>query len=298
MAKPSDIRLDVGFYRNLKTQKLIRALGSEGIIALQKLWIYAAEYHQDGDLTGVDDDDIDTICEWPPAHRVVTRFREDLIRLGWINSDGVTLRDWSVHQAWIVGAPARSVAARTGAAARHAGGPQRTASGSPAKGGRVASGKQKSAMPPSPPTPSLPNPPPPTDEQPVGGSSRWPQTSEVLRTRFGVATDSLLASCLSMLPESLADDDCAWNLPEIAKGILTGRLACAAMAKAHTTAGTTKTGGYVHHEPPQDPQCAGCGGIGAPEGHWAEYQTAPMCNPCFGAFDRKRGADAETKGSE
>ena len=133
---------------------------------------------------------------------------------------------------------------------------------------------------------------------PEGGLSRWALTAEVLRGQFGVKSDGLLDQCFSILPDGLADDDCARNLPEVAKGILTGRLACAAMAKAHTTAGTTKTGGYVHHEPPQDPQCAGCGGIGAPEGHWAEYQTAPMCNPCFGAFDRKRGADAETKGSE
>lgn len=113
MAKPSDIRLDTGFFRNLKTRKLIRRLGSDGVLALVRLWIYAAEYHDDGDVSSLSDDDVCDVCGWDSGGLL-----GDLKGLGWVTESG-HLHDWFDHQPWIVAAPARREQARKAARARY-----------------------------------------------------------------------------------------------------------------------------------------------------------------------------------
>ena len=51
----SDYRIKIGFFRHYKTRKLEKCLGETGVLALLKLWEYAAEFRPDGDLSGMSD---------------------------------------------------------------------------------------------------------------------------------------------------------------------------------------------------------------------------------------------------
>lgn len=59
----TDIRLSVDFFRNIKVRKLKRALGAEGVLSLQALWLFCAENTPDGNL-GKYSGDIEFIVEW------------------------------------------------------------------------------------------------------------------------------------------------------------------------------------------------------------------------------------------
>ena len=60
----TDIRIDGEFLDHPKTQKLIRRLGLEGLFSLQALWIWCAKNRPDGDLSGMDDEDIAIAARW------------------------------------------------------------------------------------------------------------------------------------------------------------------------------------------------------------------------------------------
>ncbi|MBK7542482.1 MAG: hypothetical protein IPI57_12020 [Candidatus Competibacteraceae bacterium] len=60
----TDIRIDVGFLDHWKTDLLVCACGAEGIIALMRLWIFAAQNKPDGRLVGVKDEMIERIAKW------------------------------------------------------------------------------------------------------------------------------------------------------------------------------------------------------------------------------------------
>jgi hypothetical protein len=54
-----DFRIRIGFFRHHKALKLVRRLGLEGLVALLRLWAYAAEFHTNGDLAGMTAEDIE-----------------------------------------------------------------------------------------------------------------------------------------------------------------------------------------------------------------------------------------------
>ena len=61
----SDIRLSVGFFDHPKIIKLERQLGLEGVTALLRLWLWAAQNRPSGILSGMDGEDIES----PPDGR-------------------------------------------------------------------------------------------------------------------------------------------------------------------------------------------------------------------------------------
>ena len=104
----SDFRLAVGFSRHHKTRKLKRALGAEGVLSLIWLWEYAAAERPDGDLSRLDDDDIELAADWdgePGAFVAAIR------SIGFLDV-GNLLHDWQEHNAWASNADARSDKAR------------------------------------------------------------------------------------------------------------------------------------------------------------------------------------------
>ena len=107
----SDIRLSLGFYRNPKTKKLIKRLGLEGIVALQLLWIWCAENRPDGDLSGMDDEDIELAADWNGEESALV---ETLADLRWIDKTetGYVLHGWAERNPWAAEADNRSDKAR------------------------------------------------------------------------------------------------------------------------------------------------------------------------------------------
>ena len=115
----SDIRLQTSWYSNLKRKKLQRRLGGDGVAAFIDLLIYAGVNNPDGDLTPFTDEDIEAAAQWTgPAGEFIAT----LVDLNFL--DGETglyrIHQWHEHNAYAVGAEARSAQSAYGAACRDA----------------------------------------------------------------------------------------------------------------------------------------------------------------------------------
>lgn len=102
----SDYRIKIGFFRHHKTRKLERRLGEAGVMALLRLWEYAAEFRSDGELSGMNDEDIALAAGW----RGDGDFVSTLIEIGWVDKepDCLSLHDWLEHNPWVADAEERS----------------------------------------------------------------------------------------------------------------------------------------------------------------------------------------------
>lgn len=114
----TDIRVDVGFLDHWKTDTLIVECGAEGVLALMRLWIFAAQNKPDGRLTGIQTHTIERVAKWrgePGALlRVLTetRFIEQ-------DQEGIwLLHDWVRHNPYAASAEWRHERAKKANAAR------------------------------------------------------------------------------------------------------------------------------------------------------------------------------------
>ena len=108
----TDIRLNTGFYRNLKTLKLQKRLGFAGIISLQKLWLWTAENCPNGILDGVDTECLVLLAEWDGDEN---EFVDTLLDLKWLGKDQngcYSLHDWEERNPWASDADSRADKAR------------------------------------------------------------------------------------------------------------------------------------------------------------------------------------------
>lgn len=106
----SDIRLSVGFWQHPKTKKTARRLGLEGVRSLQVLWAWAAVNRPDGNLFGMDWEDIELAADWQGEER---KFFDVCLGM-WVDEspDGYVLHDWQEHNPWVAEADDRSDKAR------------------------------------------------------------------------------------------------------------------------------------------------------------------------------------------
>lgn len=117
-----DIRISVEFWTHPKTVKLERRLGIEGPKHLQMLWSWVAKNKPDGDLTGMDDEDIEIAASWQGDEGL---FIKTLIDLKWIDSRSInessndrstneiySIHDWQDRNPWAANADERSNKAR------------------------------------------------------------------------------------------------------------------------------------------------------------------------------------------
>jgi hypothetical protein len=114
----TDIRLKTTFFRHPKTIKLIRRLGLEGIISIQKLWFWVAENKPDGLMQG-GPEDIEIAAEWNGEANV---FYDCLIDIRFLikhDDETIELRNWKKHNPWAAGAQERSLKAKKAACAKH-----------------------------------------------------------------------------------------------------------------------------------------------------------------------------------
>lgn len=94
----TDIRVDVGFLDHWKTDTLISELGESAVLALMRIWIFAAQNKPDGMLTGIQESTIARIAKWRGEPGSLTNL---LVELRFIEKDesGVLmLRDWEERQ--------------------------------------------------------------------------------------------------------------------------------------------------------------------------------------------------------
>ncbi|RLA93087.1 MAG: hypothetical protein DRG83_21535, partial [Deltaproteobacteria bacterium] len=114
-----DIRIAVSFFDHPKTVKLKRTLGWEGIICLQRLWCFAAQYKPSGLLDNMDEADIEIAARWEGKEG---EFIAALIKLRWLdyNDEDSTysLHDWAEHNPYCFHAEERSRIAKKAAEAR------------------------------------------------------------------------------------------------------------------------------------------------------------------------------------
>jgi len=112
----ADFRVDVGFFRHVKTKKLKRMLGIEGVMLLQMLWAYAAENKHDGEhIYSIED--IELAVDWDGENGA---FGISLEEIGFIDrvENGYVLHEWEDHNGFAATANTRSEKARVAANAR------------------------------------------------------------------------------------------------------------------------------------------------------------------------------------
>lgn len=113
----ADFRIDTGFFRHVKTKKLRRILGLDGVFALQALWAYAAE-NKHGCEKVYTDEDIEIVTDWESNGG--PGIAETLAAVGYLNEvpGGYKLHQWSEHNGYAATAEQRKLIARSAAEAR------------------------------------------------------------------------------------------------------------------------------------------------------------------------------------
>lgn len=112
----TDIRLSVRFFDDIKVRRLQHIHGAEGVLGLQRLWVYTALNRPLGILDDIGDSDIPLITDV-----YANEFLETLLKLNFLmrDSDGVLrLVNWEKHQTWVIDAPKREEKARKAAKAK------------------------------------------------------------------------------------------------------------------------------------------------------------------------------------
>jgi hypothetical protein len=107
----TDIRISVNFWKHLKTVKLERRLGLEGVKALTLLWMWTARNRPNGDLLGLDAEDLEIAAEWRGKPGTLI---ESLAALAWLDEENghYKIHDWTDHNPWAAEADSRSDSAR------------------------------------------------------------------------------------------------------------------------------------------------------------------------------------------
>lgn len=107
----ADFRIDVGFFGHIKTKKLRKRLGLEGVFALQMLWAYAAQHeHEHGRV--YTNEDIELAVDWDGDDLAPV-----LAEVGYLDAidGGYIIHEWETHNGYAASAAKRSEAARTAA---------------------------------------------------------------------------------------------------------------------------------------------------------------------------------------
>ena len=112
----ADFRVDSAIFSHIKTKRLMRALGADGVMALFRLWAYAAGCKHGAEKVYTDED-VKLAVDWAgdPGSLVAV-----LTDLGWLDAveDGYLIHDWEEHNQYAATAAERSSQSRNAANAR------------------------------------------------------------------------------------------------------------------------------------------------------------------------------------
>jgi len=132
MTRSTDFRLDASFRDHPKIQKLERRLGADGVLAWISLLAFAARYRTDGQLCGMDDEDIELAARWRGERGALVATLIELHLLDEVCASNaqamrhahakrmLTLHDWVDHNSYAASFARRSERAKAAAAARWA----------------------------------------------------------------------------------------------------------------------------------------------------------------------------------
>ena len=106
-----DARIAVTLPGHPKTKKLIRRLGDGAAWKLVCLFLWAASNRPNGDLSGLDGEDIEIAVDWAGEEGA---FVGALCAVGFLDGEpgSYKIHDWSDHNAWASGSDLRSAKAR------------------------------------------------------------------------------------------------------------------------------------------------------------------------------------------
>ena len=107
----TDIRISVEFWRHPKTVKLERRLGLEAVKSLTNLWMWTACNRPDGNLDGLDAEDVEIAAEWRGEPEALVKTLLTLRLLEW-EDERYKIHDWIEHNPWASEAESRSDVAR------------------------------------------------------------------------------------------------------------------------------------------------------------------------------------------
>ena len=113
----TDFRVSVSLPTHPKALKLMRRLGDRSFYCLIRFWSFVAQNRPDGDITGLDTDDIEIACDWQGDAGSMHRALLDLCFIECIG-DKVLVHDWEDHNGFAFHARERSEKAKKAAEAR------------------------------------------------------------------------------------------------------------------------------------------------------------------------------------
>ena len=114
-----DFRLKTDFLDHPKFARAQRELGAAGVVAVLRLYGFAAANRPAGALTELSDDDVELIARWPDERRgELLRALLALRLLDRDESGTLVVHDWAEHQPFLIDAEARREQARTAARTR------------------------------------------------------------------------------------------------------------------------------------------------------------------------------------
>jgi hypothetical protein len=101
-----DLRISADFAMHPKTRLLVRRLDRSAVYSVMALWCYAASNRCDGDLTGLEDDEIANAADWPGD---ASTFVQALRAVRFLDGEPLAYRihDWVERQPWVVDRAAR-----------------------------------------------------------------------------------------------------------------------------------------------------------------------------------------------
>lgn len=112
----ADFRVDTSFFTHIKTKRLKRDLGHDGVFALLRLWAYVADCRYSADRV-LSADDVELAVDWDgESGALVAAFAG----IGFLDAvdGGYLIHDWDEHNGFAATAGQRSAAARNAAAIR------------------------------------------------------------------------------------------------------------------------------------------------------------------------------------
>ncbi len=117
MSQITDVRLRTNFFTDIRTRRLIKACGDAGVIAFQKMWIYAAEHFPtDGQLKGLSSNEVEE--EIGVQDSSLLAVLEDIGYIKKTVEGWIKIVDWQTDQSWAAGALERREKARKAAEKR------------------------------------------------------------------------------------------------------------------------------------------------------------------------------------
>ena len=119
----ADARVKVTLPDHPKTKKLIRKCGQAGAWNLIRLFLFAAANRPDGDLSGMDTEDLEIAADWQGD---AGAFVAALVEVRFLSgADGeYVIHDWAEHNPWASGSNARAEKSRWAALCKQHGRPK------------------------------------------------------------------------------------------------------------------------------------------------------------------------------